>query len=327
MKSAEELRSRLGGNMRESMGAHRPDAASVRPIPPPTFQGDAKYRGASRTKDALVVDVDRISPDPNQPRKTFAADSIAELAASLKARGQLQPIRCRYVESSDRWIIVAGERRYRAALEAEIRTLMVIEAKGDLTAAEIMEDQITENLQREDLKPIEQARAYKALMDLTGCSYRELSERLSVSVGSISRSMALLTLPEDMQQQVEARIIPASSAAELAKIEDEAERREMVEKIVSGEMTRDEAIVAARESKARSTVERGRDKGRAGGSKAKPKPLPTERTLKTPGGLKVIVQGRKGVSTQAWAEALRSALEDVEARLAAETGSGDSEAA
>ena len=104
MKSAEDLRSRIGGNMRESMGPHRPTATAAPGVAQPVFHGEtAKYRGAARIKDALAIDLDRLMPDPDQPRKEFDHQAIADLSASLKARGQLQPIRVRFVAAADRW--------------------------------------------------------------------------------------------------------------------------------------------------------------------------------------------------------------------------------
>jgi ParB family transcriptional regulator, chromosome partitioning protein len=315
MKSANDLRSKLGANMRESMGAHRPDQATVQPIPTPAFHGGTKYQGSSRIKDALVIDIDRISPDPDQPRREFPEGPLQELADSLKSRGQLQPIRVRWSPESDRWVIVAGERRYRAALMGGLPSLMAIEAKGDLSPDEILEDQLVENLLRDDLKPIEQAHAFKTLIERRGWTYRQLSERLSVSTGSISRALALLTLPEDVQRQVEDEIIPASAASELAKIEDESERRAIVEKIASGKMTRDETVAAVRESKARSTVERGITKPAKGRGVSKSKALPNERTIRTDEGIKVIATGRKGLTVEAWVKALRYALNQATTKL------------
>src|SRR4051794_24431228 len=113
MKAADQLAARLAGNMMESMGA----ATAGAPIPPSggvLHGGAAKYQGAARLKDALSIKLEQIVPDPNQPRKEFEPEALAELAASLKARGQLQPIRVRWDEGLGRWVVIAGERRYRA---------------------------------------------------------------------------------------------------------------------------------------------------------------------------------------------------------------------
>ena len=131
MKAADELKARLGGNMRESMGAARPTAVPASAPPAPAFHGEtAKYQGAARIKDALSIDLARLAPDPDQPRKEFEPEALADLAASLKARGQLQPIRVRWDEPSARWVIIAGERRYRAALLAGLPVADVRRGQG-----------------------------------------------------------------------------------------------------------------------------------------------------------------------------------------------------
>src|SRR6185312_3212783 len=102
---------------------------------------------------------------PEQPRKDFEPQALADLAASLKDRGQLQPIRVRWDEGSGRWLIVAGERRWRAAQMAGMTAMLCVEAKGAQTPDDILEDQLVENCLRADLAPLEQARAFKALVD------------------------------------------------------------------------------------------------------------------------------------------------------------------
>src|SRR3954464_2132224 len=116
MKSADELKARLGVHMKESRGAGQP-AGMTGPLPAAgAFHGEtAKYQGAARVRDALAIEVDRLAPDPDQPRKDFDPAALADPAAPLKARGQLQPIRVRWDDAMNRWVIIAGERRYRAA--------------------------------------------------------------------------------------------------------------------------------------------------------------------------------------------------------------------
>jgi ParB family chromosome partitioning protein len=256
MKSAEDLRARIGGNMRESMGAHRPAAA---PPPVPALHGEtAKYRGASRLRDALAVELDRIIPDGDQPRKEFDPGPLEDLAASLKARGQLQPIRARYDSGADRWLIVTGERRYRAAIIAGLSSLMVIEAKGPADPDEILEDQLVENCLREDLKPVEQARAFRALIDRRGWSYRQLSEHLHVAPASVARALALLDLPEDLQGRVEAGELAPSVAYEVSRLDSQDDQRAVADRVVSEDLSRAEAVEVVRQAAGRSTVKRGR---------------------------------------------------------------------
>jgi ParB family transcriptional regulator, chromosome partitioning protein len=307
MKAAERLTQQLQAHIDESMGAASAAAVHGGPFPPATLVrgGPEKYLGAPRSKDVLVIELGRIAPDPGQPRKEFDPGALADLAASLKARGQLQPIRVRWDEGSARWIIIAGERRYRAALLAGLPTLMCVEAKGPLTPGDILEDQLVENALREDLRPIEQARAFKALLEQRGCSQRQLAESLHVPHQTVVRALALLALPGDIQEQVDGGAVPASAAYELARVADDATRRELADQVVAGELTRDEVTARVRAVSSRSAG------GKGMGAKAKPRKV-TSRTLKTSAG-KVTVENRRGLDGGALATALREALDQVEA--------------
>src|SRR5262249_51747064 len=160
----------FGGNVMESMGAGRAGGFALPAAPIPGES--AKFRGCTRVKSALLIETGRVVPDPNQPRKEFDDASLGRLADSLKERGQLQPIRARWDAAMDRWVIIAGERRWRAAVRAGLSTITAIEATGPMTEDEILEEQLVENCLREDLRPIEQARAYKALIASRGLSQR-----------------------------------------------------------------------------------------------------------------------------------------------------------
>ncbi len=314
MKAADVLAARLAGNMMESMGA------APAGVPTPTREGvlhggAAKYQGAARLKDALAIKLEQIVADPNQPRKEFDPAELADLAESLKARGQLQPIRVRWDEGAGKWVVIAGERRLRAAQMAGLPTLVCIEATKPQTEDDILEDQLVENCLRADLKPVEQARAFRTLMDRRGWSYRQLGSALNLSSAHITRSMALLNLPADLQEQVDLGTVPASAAAEVAKIEDDAARRDLVGKIAAGELTRDETVREVR--RATNRVPRsGAGKGRGTAPRAvKP------RTFRTPAG-KVVVEPKRGASP----DPIRAALVDALAQLDAQ-GEGRGEAA
>ena len=332
MKAAERLAQKLGANIDESMGAAKPGGAGglVHGGPgafpssavhggPGAFPGSVvhggpeKFQGSSRIKDALAIELDRIIPDPDQPRKEFEPEALESLAASLKERGQLQPIRVRWSTEAGRWVIVSGERRWRAATMAGLATISCIEAKGEMSPGDILEDQLVENCIREDLKPIEQARAFRALLDIRGCSARQLAESLRISHQAVGRALSLLTLPAELQRQVDAGIVPASAASEVAKVKDDSARREIADKIAAGELTRDETVQAVRQATTKPTPARSTGKGR-GGPKGKPK-LPTERTMKTSVGLKVTVEGRKGIEPAAMVAALREVTAKVESEL------------
>jgi ParB family chromosome partitioning protein len=165
--------------------------------------------------------VEKISA-AKQVREQFDEESIAGLAATLKAQGQLQPVRVRKV--GDKYILVDGERRYRAAKLAGLAELDVIVEEQELTPAETTERSLVANCQREDLKPLEKARGIDSLMTETGWNASEVAQRLGMSNATVSRLLTLLTLSEEIQEQVASGKIAPSAAAELAKVKD-ADRR------------------------------------------------------------------------------------------------------
>lgn len=240
MSVKDQLAARFGGNVMESMGAGR-GAASGFGMPAPAVPREtARYAGCVRAKAALLIETGRIAPDPNQPRKEFDEESLDQLAGSLRERGQLQPIRVRWDEQMERWVIIAGERRWRAAVRAGIPQLAAVEASGPMTEDEILEDQLIENCLREDLRPIEQARAYKALMATRGLSIRQLGERLRIGHGTIAKAVALLNLPGEIQEAVDSGAIAAGTAYQLSKVEDPAEQAELAKEAAEGRLRRDE---------------------------------------------------------------------------------------
>jgi ParB family chromosome partitioning protein len=176
-----------------------------------------------------------------------------------------------------------------------------------MTADEILEDQLIENCVREDLKPVEQARAFKALVERRGCSYRQLAEMLNISHMAVSRALSLLDLPEDVQHRVTTGELAASVAVEVAKLEDPEEQREVAERVVSEGLNRSEAIEAVRRASKSSS------KGRWA-IKARPK-RPTVRAIKTTSA-RVTVEFKKAVEP---AE-IRAALVEALAKLDAEQG-------
>jgi len=198
------------------------------------------FEGRSRLKSACEIRLDRIVADPNQPRVEFDPDALERLAMSLKQRGQLQPIRVRWDESLDRYVVVVGERRWRAANLAGLKSVACVVASGDAPPEEILEDQLIENCLREDLKPIEQAKAFRALLNRLGISQRQLADRLQVSPPTITRALALLELPEPIQTSVEAGEIAPHTAYEISKIEDAQTQTEAAVQAAQGKLRRDD---------------------------------------------------------------------------------------
>jgi ParB family chromosome partitioning protein len=304
MKASRDLIDRFGSNMRESMVSDGRSGAG----PALPQEAPAKLRGTARLRDALRIDIDRIVPDPNQPRKEFDPDELADLAESLRSRGQLQPIRVRWETALERWVIVVGERRYRAAAQAGLTSLVCIEAPGPATPEDVLEDQLVENALRSDLKPIEQAHAYRILLTRRGWSHRQLAEALRISPGSVAKALALLDLPEAVQAQVERGALPPATAYEVSKLDDPGQQEALAERVVAEGLTVTEAAEAVKRVSSRSAKAKGRGD--------RPRKVKT-RTLRTSAG-RVTVENRKGLDDVLTLAALEEAAALVRGRLDAD---------
>jgi ParB family chromosome partitioning protein len=239
-KANEEARRNRLASMTDSSPAAEPA--------PPARPG--QFQGRTQLREACLIRLDRIVPDPNQPRGEFDADSLDRLANSLKQRGQLQPIRVRWDEVDQHYVVVIGERRWRAARLAGLESIACVVVPGTATPEEILEDQLVENCVREDLKPVEQARAYSSLMQRLGLSQRALAEKLSVSQGQVMQALKLLELPAAVQESIDAGAVPPTIGYEIAKIPDPARQVEMAERVARGEVgradVRDQTVRAPR---------------------------------------------------------------------------------
>jgi len=176
-----------------------------------------------------LVSIEDLVPNPDQPRKTFTQESLDDLAESIRRHGLLQPLLV-HQEKSGKYIIIAGERRYRAAQIAGLEQLPVIVRNQDDENHRI-ELSLVENIQREDLDPIEEAQAYAKLMEITGATQEGVAEMVGKSRVAVANTIRLLKLPEDMQVQLKQGIISPGHARALLSIEEETERRRLFEHI------------------------------------------------------------------------------------------------
>ncbi len=180
------------------------------------------------------VPVDRIDANPNQPRLTFDEDTLLELAASITEHGVLQPILVR-PGVDGRYQLIAGERRWRAAKIAGLRQIRaIIEEIDDDTALEIA---IIENLQREDLSPLDEALMYERMTTEHGYSLRKLAQKLGKDKGYIENRLRLADAPTEIKQLVSLRKDTLSHAYELLKVEDPRKRRKLAEQVARGELS------------------------------------------------------------------------------------------
>lgn len=189
-------------------------------------QGAAKPV-SEHAADAVMMDINKVEPNRDQPRKKFDEDALNDLADSIKQFGVLQPLLVQ--ERDDYYEIIAGERRWRAAKKAGIRQLPVIIKK--LTEQEIMEISLIENIQREDLNPIEEALAYKRLLTEFNLKQDEVADRVSKSRTTITNSMRLLKLSDKVQQMVIDDKLTTGHVRPLISVEDEEQQVMLAEKI------------------------------------------------------------------------------------------------
>jgi ParB family transcriptional regulator, chromosome partitioning protein len=273
-------------------------------------KGADPFDGRKQLREACTVRLDRIIPDPDQPRKEFDPEALSRLAESLKARGQLQPIRVRWDRGKGVYVVVVGERRWRAALLAGMETVSCVVFGGEPTSAEVLEDQLVENALREDLKPVEQARAFRTLMDGLGLTQQQLAAKLQISQTTVSQSLSLLELAEAVQARVESGDLAPSAAYQIAKVADPDAQRELAERVVNEGLNRSEAVAAVR----RATGKPSKGKGR-GTSKAK---KVTTRTFKAAAGPRVTVEFKRGLEDPLVVAALEDVLQQARALLATE---------
>ena len=180
-------------------------------------------------KDEIVMlKISDLRPNPYQPRKVFDEESLNELAESIKQHGIFQPIIVK--KSIKGYEIIAGERRVKASKMAGLTEIPAI--IKDFNDTQMMEIALLENLQRENLTPIEEANAYKKLQETLKLTQEELAKRLGKSRSHITNMIGLLNLPNDIQKEISTNNISMGHARVLSKLENQSQQHELVEKIV-----------------------------------------------------------------------------------------------
>ena len=229
------LKSRLrtnSANIEESMGV-RSEATPT----PLLRKASAKDIGRRPDRRYGNVAVDQVMPDPKQPRTQFDEVTLQELSNSISAKGQLQPIRVRWSDRETKWIIIAGERRWRAVQLAGLATIACYFHESELSDSEILEEQVIENMQRQSLQPIEEAKAFATLIELNGWKNKQVAKALGIDPAKVSRSLALLKLPVDLQRDIATEKISARTGYELSKIPNDAEKRKLAAEVTKGNLT------------------------------------------------------------------------------------------
>lgn len=202
-----------------------PDMVGEKKVKEKTVADDKK--SVDKETPETMVNITLVEPNREQPRKNFDEDALQELAESIKQFGLLQPILVQ--DRKDHYEIIAGERRWRASRMAGLKEVPVI--IRNYSEQEIVEIALIENIQREDLNPIEEAQAYKRLLTEFNLKQDEVAERVSKSRAAVTNSIRLLKLSDEVQQMVIDEMITTGHARALLAIEDAEEQYSVAQKI------------------------------------------------------------------------------------------------
>jgi ParB family chromosome partitioning protein len=190
-----------------------------------------------------MIALDKLDPNPDQPRVEIG--DLADLTASIREKGILEPLLVKPSRLSGRWMIIAGERRWRAAREADIREVPCIEMDVDDRA--VAEIALIENMQRKDLTPWEEADGLRALCERFGYTHEEVARKVGKSRSTVTEALSITTLPDAIRQQCRRADIAAKTLLlEIVRQPDEDSMRRMAEEISRRGMTRDDARAARR---------------------------------------------------------------------------------
>jgi ParB family chromosome partitioning protein len=210
------------------------------------------YEDIPQDSDVATVAVEDIVPNPFQPREVFSEDAIEELAASIRSRGLLQPLLVR--RAGDRYQLIAGERRFRASQRAGLaRVPVVVRAADD---REMLELALIENLQRENLNPIEEALAYQRLIEEFSLTHEEIAQHVGKSRPAVANSLRLLQLPADVREQLSKGLISAGHARSLLALSSPTDQAALAGSIIEGRLSvRDTEVLVRKHARPEIDVE------------------------------------------------------------------------
>lgn len=190
--------------------------------------GDEKVETSAEGAASIELDIDLISPNPDQPRTRFSEDNLEELTQSIRANGVVQPIVVR--QRGNRYEIVAGERRWRASQRAELRRIPAV--VKEVSDDKMLELALIENIQRQELNPIEEARAYNKLIEQFGLKQEAVADRVGKSRTVITTAIRLLRLPEEVLREIELGRISAGHGRALLTTMDPMLQRQVANSII-----------------------------------------------------------------------------------------------
>jgi ParB family transcriptional regulator, chromosome partitioning protein len=185
-----------------------------------------------------MIPLDRLETNPDQPRQIVG--DLTDLTASIREKGVLEPILVRHNEENDKFMIISGERRYRASLAAGLKEVPCIEKEVD--DAEVAEIALIENLQRKDLTPFEEAEGLQALAERFGHTHDQIAQKISKSRSSVTETLSLNSLPVDIKEMCyEAQVLSKSMLLQVVRQPSRVKMIELIRRFAQGEVSRDEA--------------------------------------------------------------------------------------
>jgi ParB family transcriptional regulator, chromosome partitioning protein len=298
MSKLDAMRKTANATAQESLGIGVEPIQRVAARP-----ADPRHDGVERVKTAVRIPLDRIVRDENQPREEFAEENLARLADSLRSKGQLQPARVRWDDSRELYVLIAGERRWLAARRAGMTTLECVVHDKPVSAPELLTLQLIENAMREDLTELEEARAYRTLLETHGWSTHRLAQELAVTQPHIMRRIGLLRTDPKVQDMVESGTLSPSIAYEISQNPDPVEQVRLATEAAEKGLKRDDLRERRKAAERRAA---GKAKGRGGAGKAR---KVTTRTFRTAAGARVTIERPRGLDDALIRAALAEALE------------------
>ncbi len=242
---------------------------------------------ANNQREVFDVSVGKIKPNPYQPRKTFDQKALEELSESIKENGLFQPILLR--ETLVGYEIISGERRYRASKIARLKTIPAI--IYDYTDQQMMEVALVENIQREDLSIVEEARSYQSLIDNLGYTQEQLANKVGKSRSHVANIIRLLKLDDDILESVDKGLLSMGHVKVLITIDDKKRQHQIVDQIISKNLNVRQTEELASSAKGKSTIKVKQRRANETVKSARNKRIET--IVREKLGVQVIVTGEK----------------------------------
>lgn len=242
---------------------------------------------SNNQREVFDVSVGKIKPNPYQPRKTFDQKALEELSESIKENGLFQPILLR--ETLVGYEIISGERRYRASKLAGLKTIPAI--IYDYTDQQMMEVALVENIQREDLSIVEEARSYQSLIDNLGYTQEQLANKVGKSRSHVANIIRLLKLDEDILESVDKGLLSMGHVKVLITIDDKKRQHQIVDQIISQNLNVRQTEELANSAKGKSTIKVKQRRANETVKSARNKRIET--IVREKLGVQVIVTGEK----------------------------------